>query len=201
MTRALAIVPAAGHSRRMGEHKLQLPWRGGTVLDAVLQVWKRSRIGRIVVVVRSSDTATQEICRGQQVEFVLPDVDPEDMRASLIEGLEYAERTWRPQADWAWMVAPADMPLLTAAAIDAVYDAYLHRVDPDMVVVPFSTQRRGHPVALPWRLASEFRAMPAGSGLRDLIARHAQQPIPLADPQVALDLDTPEDWRRLRELE
>jgi molybdenum cofactor cytidylyltransferase len=185
----------------MGGHKLHLPWRGRTVLDAVLEAWKKSRVGRIVVVVRAADADTQSICRRQQVDYVTPDVDPEDMRASLLAGLAYAERVWRPEADWIWLVAPADMPLLSAQAINAVCEGCLPNADRDRVVIPVYAGRRGHPVALPWRLADELRELPAGSGLRDLIARHPQREIPLADPQVALDLDTPEDWRRLREFE
>ena len=53
--RTFAIVPAAGHSRRMGQAKLLLPWAVGTVIDSVLQAWTTSSVDRTYIVVRAAD--------------------------------------------------------------------------------------------------------------------------------------------------
>ena len=83
MRPAYAIIPAAGKSVRMGSPKLLLPWRSGTILDAVLSAWGASQVTRTLVVARRSDLALHAVVLAHGATLVLPPEDPIDMKASI----------------------------------------------------------------------------------------------------------------------
>ncbi len=205
--RTFAILPAAGHSRRIGRPKLLLPLADGRVLiDHVLAAWRASTIDEIVVVMRQDDAPLAERCQGPRTTIVQPDVDPPDMKASIAAGIDYLRDSRRPAADDAWLVAPADMPMLSAGAIDAVIAAYQQQLAardaahpnlPLQIVVPHHAGRRGHPVLLPWSIATEVAALGPDEGLKQLIARHPLLTIDVPDVGILTDVDTPEDYTRL----
>ena len=110
MARVFAIIPAAGESQRMGQHKLLLPWKSGAIIDAVLGAWSDSCVDRIIVVMRQSDQALRDACGAWDADIVCPEVDPVDMKASIQAGLTFLQREYSPTAADRWMVAPADLP-------------------------------------------------------------------------------------------
>src|SRR5690242_2503495 len=88
--RYFAIVPAAGSSSRMGEPKLLLPVSGQPLIARTLAAWERSRVDRIITVVRPGDeqlAAAVNQFKVQsskfKVETVTPTVSPPDMKVSI----------------------------------------------------------------------------------------------------------------------
>jgi molybdenum cofactor cytidylyltransferase len=206
-TRTFAILPAAGHSRRIGRPKLLLPLADGRALvEHVLTAWRASFVDEIVVVMRRDDVPLAERCAGPRTTIVQPDVDPPDMKASIAAGIDYVREARQPTPEDAWLVAPADMPLLAPESIDAVIAAYrqqlaardkAHANTSAEIVVPFVSGRRGHPVLLPWSIATEVAALGPEEGLKQLIERHSQLALEVPDAGILTDIDTPEDYARL----
>ena len=56
----VAIIPAAGLSRRMGEPKLLKQFEGTPLINHVLDAWLASGVQRIVVVVREDNKVLRE---------------------------------------------------------------------------------------------------------------------------------------------
>jgi molybdenum cofactor cytidylyltransferase len=194
--RSFAIVPAAGRSRRMGRPKLLLPWGGGTVIDAVLAAWRASRVTQTVVVVHPEDEPLAQVCRSSGADVVVADPPPEDMKASIGRGLRHVAARFQPAPRDVWLVAPADLPLLSAVVIDAVLAA--HDPSRPAIVAPQSAGRRGHPVLFPWPLSTEVDLLPADVGIKELLSRHPVKSVECPAVALAADIDTPEDYRRLR---
>lgn len=195
--RSYAILPAAGRSRRMGAPKLLLPWWSGTLIEHVVGVWRQSRVDEILVVVAPDDEAMIAACQGLDCRVVVPDQPPPEMKASICRALEYIERQFAPLDTDAWLVAPADLPSLTADVINSVLTAY--RPAQPAVVVPMHDGRRGHPVLLPWRRANEVPLLQQQESLKDLLARSSVQEVPVASAAAFDDLDTPQDYQRLHD--
>lgn len=183
----------------MGQPKLLLPWRGSTVIEHVLSAWKASRAARVVVVVHAADQALAEVCRRAGAEVVVPAVPPEDMKASVGHALRWLTDHAAPGAFDAWLVAPADMPRLSAALIDAVIAA--HGPDEASILRPVSNGRRGHPVLFPWTLASAVEKLSADEGLDALVRRNPVREIAWTDAGTFEDLDLPADYERLQREE
>lgn len=196
-----AAIPAAGRSQRMGRPKLLLPWGDTTLIEHVLSVWRASRVDRVLVVVSPLDGQLAELAAAAGADVVRPETAPADMKASVQRALVYAAR-FAPQATDAWLVAPADMPGLKVETINALVDAYVASVraadTPPRIWVPRHGARRGHPVLFPWSLAGEVAQLAPGEGLNALLARHEVAHLEAGAGALVEDLDTPDDYERLR---
>ena len=178
--RFFAILPAAGRSARMGQPKLLLPWQGKTIWEHVLATWTASAHElKIAAVVHPDDAAIAELARAAGVDVVVPSSPPEDMKASIRLGLAHLRSRYAPADVDPWAIAPADMPTLRTAVIDAVFSAYNPALG--AIVVPEHAGKRGHPVVFPWKLAAEVDTLSADEGLNKIVARHEPVRLPLLD--------------------
>src|SRR5437879_6338314 len=97
--RYFAIVPAAGISSRMGEPKLLWSVDGKPLIARTLGAWERSRLDRMIVVVRPGDEVLIRVFgdlhkskvegRKSKVEVLIPVVPPADMKASVQGALRH----------------------------------------------------------------------------------------------------------------
>jgi molybdenum cofactor cytidylyltransferase len=190
--RSFAVLPAAGVSARMGTHKLLLPWRGRSIIEQMLETWTSSAVDRVVVVAHRDDGELLRRCQKFDVEVVVALERPADMKASVAVALGHIQRTYGPTASDPWLVAPADLPRLTAGAIDAVLAGY----DPLQpgVVVPAYRGRRGHPTLFPWSHAELVHRLSAHEGLNALLRGASVREAPWDHESILRDVDTPEDY-------
>lgn len=192
------IVLAAGRSLRMGEPKPLLRFRGERFLERVVGALRAGGCDPVLVVVAPPDEPAAEAiaaaARGAGARVVvnpLPDAEQVD---SLRAGLAAL-----PPAAEVAVVAPADVPAIDAAAVRAVVGAFRARGAP--VVRAVHGGRHGHPVLFARRVFSELFADPLAEGARSVVHAHADEmeEVAVESPGVLLDVDTPEDYRRLLE--
>ena len=196
--RLLAIVPAAGHSRRMGQPKLLLDLAGKSVLARVIEALHLAGVAHCLVVVRPDDAALIQEVRTAGAEVVIPAMAPEEMRQSVECGLRHVHSTAQTAGEWdGWVLVPADHPTLNPAVIRELIAVWSE--SPQQIAVPVFGGRRGHPTIFPWSMVPEVLALPAERGLNQLLRSRPErvQEVPVSDPRVLDDLDTPEDWERL----
>ncbi len=198
---AFAIIPAAGRSQRMGQPKLLLPWGQATLIEQVLTTWRASRASQVILVAHPQDQRIAELAAAAGAHVVRPETPPDEMKVSVRLALEFAAR-FQPRPNDAWLLAPADMPGLAVPTIDRLIDAYQTSLrGPDTTAriwAPSHRGRRGHPVLFPWLLAAEVPCLAAGEGLNALLARHPVEDVESTEDAISEDLDTPEDYQRLR---
>lgn len=196
----IALVPAAGESRRMGCAKLLLPVDGVPVIARVVAALEGGGARPILVIgpaaclpggVELKSAALHAGAHG----YYFPEVPTADMRSTVEFGLTCAE-TVPDVPRTTLLITPADCPGLTREVVARVIAEARSR--PDSIVVPASGGRRGHPLALPWPLAREIRELPPDVGINALVRRHAGLvvEVPVDDPSAFDDLDTPDDYRR-----
>ncbi len=192
LPRFVAVVPAAGASRRMGSPKLLLPWGERTVVECVVAAYRASRVSAVVVTVAPGDETLAAVCRGAGGEVVVPSEPPPDMKASVQAALAHVSLHHGAAAPDAFLVAPADMPWLRTDVIDRLIGRFALGRAP--AVVPTHGGRRGHPVILSWELADEVLGLGDAETLKTVIARHPTELVE-CDDSVLGDLDTPEAYR------
>ncbi len=199
---SFAVIPAAGRSRRMGRPKLLLPWGKSTIIEQVLEAWRRSTVTRVVMVVHPDDAQLAAVAQKQDALVVQPEEAPPEMKDSVRVGLRAIDKQFSPSDDDVWLLAPADMPTLSADVIDQLLAAYgqcvaAGNVERATIWAPTFEGRRGHPVLFPWPLAAEVASLSAEEGINALVRRHTVRTVEAASGAIHDDLDTPEDYRRL----
>ena len=101
-----------------------------------------------------------------------------------------------------WVLIPADHPTLNPQLVRELIAAW--SASPSQIAVPVYDGHRGHPTIFPWSLAEEVFRLPPDQGLNQVLRSDPNRvlEVPVSDPRVLDDLDTPEDLLRLRaELE
>jgi molybdenum cofactor cytidylyltransferase len=201
MPRHFALIPAAGHSTRMGAPKLLLPLAGQPLILHTISAWHRSKVDRIIIVIRPGDEALAAAVNSADLDIVIPATPPPDMKASIQTALLHIELGYRPTDDDAFLVAPADMPSLSTPIINRLIDQ--HAASPShQILAPSLHGVRGHPVLFPWSLAAQVHSLPNTAGLDSLVYRQPPRLVPCEDLAAGneypfADIDTPEQFRRL----
>jgi len=96
------------------------------------------------------------------------------------------------QAADGYLIALADMPFVRRTTIAAVRDALAAGAP---LVAPYFRARRGHPVALSRKFLKQLLALKGDEGAKKLVAENERVlvKIPVGDPGVIRDIDTPGD--------
>ena len=193
---SFAVIPAAGRSIRMGRPKLLLPWGHATLIEKTLAAWRSSDVDEVVVVVCPGDTELAERIRSAGAWPVVPTAPPPEMKDSVQSGLDFVRTTFHPSSDDAWLLAPADAPLLPTLVIDVLLQR--HREVGKSILVPRYGDRRGHPVLFPWTLASRVLDLRPNEGINSLVQQGPTEYVDVDDPAILTDVDTPEDYLKFR---
>jgi molybdenum cofactor cytidylyltransferase len=201
MDRIVAIVLAAGSSRRMGRDKLGLPWHGSTVLECALRAYTLAReVHEVIVVLRpdgvwgdgsglrapfSGRGATHDAIRN--VRCVPNPLADSGMASSLRLGVASA-----PEGVEAFVLGLGDMPELEAATVDGAIRRW--RQAGVGILRPVFRDRPGHPVIMAARHRFELLACQGDAGAREIMARHPDDTVlwPVEHAGVVFDVDTRE---------
>jgi len=205
---AAAIVPGAGASRRMGRPKLLLPYGGGTVLGAVVAALRVAGVSPIVVVAAADDAEMRAWCAAPVPAGAAPAAGPRlalnaaperGMLSSILAGLAALGGAGALAGGRApLLVCPGDLPALRSATVVEL----LRRREAAGagLAVPVHRGHRGHPLAIAPALIPEIESLDPDRGLRHLLDLHPGDllSVEVDDPGCIADLDTPEDYDRLR---
>jgi molybdenum cofactor cytidylyltransferase len=213
----LAIVPAAGSSRRMGRPKLLLPWGATTVLGAVVAALRGAGVEAPLLVLgpagagsavggpAGTGSAQAEPLRAWAAAAGLPIAEnpyPErGMLSSIQAGLDaLGGGEALARRGEVLLVCPADLPALRASTVRGLL-AGLHAAGAPLAL-PRHRGRNGHPLAIAPHLLPEIAHLDPAIGLRQLRDRHAAQLLALDvdDPGCVADVDTPGDYAGVSDL-
>ena len=181
------VMLAAGESRRMGEWKMLLPFLGATMVETSVRRALEA-CARVILVAGFRGRELVRLFRlWPGVRVIDHGLWREGMYSSVRAGIERVET---PR----FFVALGDMPLVGAE----VYRALL--ASDAQAVIPSHRGRRGHPVLLSTEaVRAHIRRHGAIGTLRDVIACLTMETVPVPDPGVVDDIDTPEDYREVRD--
>ena len=193
-----AILPAAGHSSRMGRPKLALPFGEHTVLEAVLYQLRLAGIEHILVVLGPHVAEFASLAEKAAANVLVLDEPTADMRATVEHGLRWLEARFHPQSDDQWLLAPADHPAISATLISHLR-VTLDASPTHSIALPVHDGKRGHPTLLRWSLVAGIRQLPPGTGLNVYFRQQAAQTLEVLSPSpsVLWEMNTPEEYEQV----
>ncbi|MBV9499177.1 MAG: nucleotidyltransferase family protein [Acidobacteriaceae bacterium] len=186
-----AIVLAAGSSTRMGTVKPLVEVGGKPMLERTLSTVLQSRVDEIVVVLGHSAELIQQSIPFRDATAVINHSYTEGMASSLRTGLSSVRANVE-----AVLIVLADQPFLKSETIDRLIEQY--RSEWAEILVPTYNGVRGNPVLLDRSVFHELAQLNGDVGFRAIFGSHARgiAKVPVQDPGVLVDLDTPADVQR-----
>jgi xanthine dehydrogenase accessory factor len=188
-----AIVLAAGGSSRMGEPKPLISLGKEPILVHVLRSVGSSHVGETVLVLGYAADRVRPAVSLNGVRVVENPRFAEGMSGSLRAGVAALS----PDSE-AFFVVLGDEPFVRSSTLDTLIAA--RERTHARIVLPVYHGIRGNPVLIDRSLANEVDALTGDRGCRALRLRHPEESVevPVDDPGVVIDLDTPEDVARAR---
>jgi molybdenum cofactor cytidylyltransferase len=182
----VGLLLAAGSASRFGSDKLQHTLPHGVAIAVQAARHLKGEISRVVAVVKPGSDQLALHLKDEGCEVVVCDNAAEGMGASLACAARAAGRTD------GYLVALADMPFVRRSSIAAVRDA-LGAGAP--LAAPYFHSRRGHPVGIAGIYFEQLLVLEGDEGAKRVLSDHQDVlvKIPVGDPGVIRDIDTPED--------
>ena len=181
----VGLLLAAGSATRFGSDKLSHRLLHGVPIAVQAARHLRTAVPKIYAVVRPG---AEELAHAlsDQCEIVVCENAAEGMGASLACAARAAGK-----AD-GYLVALADMPFVRPSTIAAVRDALASGA---ALAAPYFRARRGHPVGISGAFFDDLLACKGDEGAKELLRQEEKRviKIPIGDPGVLRDIDTPSD--------
>lgn len=181
------IVLAAGLSTRFGGSKLTQPLGDLTVLGKAVSSLLAVCDKVYVVTGAHEDEVRKALAVFPDVIRIHNEQYEKGMFSSVLAGIHAA-----PEED-NLLILPGDIPLVRSETCRLIADT-----EPDWVCVPVHDGHRGHPVYIPAHAAARLRQTDLSWTLRDFLLEEGMLEIPVDDPGVLRDVDTPEEYREIR---
>jgi molybdenum cofactor cytidylyltransferase len=192
------VILAAGRSQRMGQPKLLLPWGETSVMGHLVNQWRALGAGQIAAVCASD----AQVIRAELIRLGFSDgtwIENPSPERGMFSSIQCAAAwpAWHPDLTH-WAVVLGDQPHLRSSTLQAVLALVAEH--PQDVCQPSRKGHPRHPVVLPRAWFNQCAASTARS-LKEFLAGCPCVNLEMNDPGLDLDMDTPEDYERVKTLE
>ena len=190
-----AVILAAGVSSRMGEAKQLLRLGRQTLLEHTLENVRGAGLDEIVLVLGFAAEAINAKFATEDLKVVINQTYREGMASSLRVGLAALSAEINGA-----LIVLADQPFVRSETFDRIIGQY--RQSAARIVIPVYQGSRGNPVLLDRSVFPEAMALKGDVGCRAIFDNHLEAiiKIPVEDPGILLDIDSEEDFQKMRGL-
>jgi len=191
------IVLAAGKSERYGRNKLLEKINDKTIVRKVVEESLMSKADRVFVVIGFEADKIIDELRDLKVTFIY-NVNYEEGMSSSVKAGVLAAKSYNAKAV---AILPADNLLITYNVIDKVIEKF--KKTNAKIVVPSYEGKRGHPILLNMEIYHDIMSISEETqGLKYVLRKYKDEvvEVPVDSPEIYIDIDTPEDLEKLKDL-
>ena len=187
-----AILLAAGESKRMGQPKQLLPFRGSTLLGQIVENLLQSQAAETIVVLGSQAEKIIPQIAGEPVRIVVNQEFEQGMSSSIKCGLSHISEV----ADGV-MIVLGDQPLIEKETIDLLIER--HRQSERGIILPVYNGIRGHPVIFAMKYKDELMRLTGDIGGKQIVERHPSDvlEVEVDSESVVISIDAESDYQSL----
>ena len=197
--RTAGIILAAGESSRFGSPKQLADFRGKPLLERVIDVADASELDTIILVLGYAHTEILERFNDRLLESEIFTFINHRYKTGQSSSLQLGLSMVRGDHQAA-MFLLCDQPLINTHLINQLIIAF--RKSPKTICVPVSGGRRCSPAIFGNNHFEALMKIRGDRGGRDIIRQNTQHvhEIRIPNPQVLIDIDTPDDLAKLNSL-
>lgn len=192
--RIAGIILAAGGSTRFGKPKQELLWRGKSFLENVIQNADQSGFGQISVVYNNAYSQLILHSNFKNLRFLQNNNWQNGQSSSIRLGIQSLSKDIGGA-----VFLLCDQPHIPPTLIRALIAEHAATHAP--IIAPLVRGHRGNPVLFDQSTFSDLLMLEGNKGGRALFAKYPVRYLEWHDESILLDVDTPEDYLRLLELE
>lgn len=191
-----AVILSAGESSRMGRPKALLPIDGVRFIERIVATLKSTRVDEIIAVLGHNAEEMRQKVSDLPVKIVVNPDYKQGQLSSLIAAIRSIESGENHHRVDAILVHLVDHPYINVDLVNLMIDRFYETKQ--LIVVPRYRGRRGHPVIFSRALFTELLAAPLDQGAKTVVHAHRDQTLEIdtEDEGVAIDIDTPEEYRK-----
>ena len=186
-----AVVLAAGGSSRFGEPKQLLDWHGKPLVKHVAELALEGGLKPVVVVSGADHDAVSQVLAGEEVVVACNPGWASGQSSSVRVGIEAL-----PDQVGGAMFLLVDQPLISPDLIKKILQQQ-HR-NPAAILLPVVDDIFGNPVLFDREVFDDLTQLGGDVGGRVLFEKYPVRKIKWEDNKSQQDIDTPEDYQRLR---
>ncbi|MGF1489742.1 MAG: NTP transferase domain-containing protein [Prochloraceae cyanobacterium] len=186
------IILAAGASRRMGQPKQLLPYRGDLLLNYVIKCALSSSGKPIIVILgANADRIEPEIDRFA-IEIVQNKEWNEGISSSIRCGIEYIKKHFSEIEGTIFLTC--DQPFISPKIIARLIAVY--NDNNKLIIASKYRETIGIPALFPSSFFPELSKLKGDRGAKKTIQKYRDRVVTIEFPRGEIDLDTQEDYRQ-----
>ncbi|HLV01112.1 MAG TPA: nucleotidyltransferase family protein [Acidobacteriota bacterium] len=187
-----SLILAAGESARMGSPKALCRYQGETFIERIIRLHREHNL-RTIVILGFDQSAILKAISARDAEIVLnprPELGPLSSLQVTLPLVSSCE---------AILLHPVDHPCVRSETIGRLVEAF--RRLPASILIPETSGQKGHPVLFPSRYFLDLKCAPLDQGARAVTRRYRPNihRVPVGDPGILINVNTPEDLSGLRD--
>ena len=192
MEPTVAILLAAGESRRMATLKALLPWQGTTLLAHQVTALREAGVDLVVVVLGHQADRLKPIVSDR--EGVSWRLNPDYMRGKTTS-IKAGLKALGPDRPSAVLILNVDQPRSPDTIRHLLQQ---HRAGERLITIPHHRGKGGHPIIVEAALLEELASIDEETlGMKAVVTRHQDSVlrVEMETPEVLWDLNTPEEYQ------
>jgi molybdenum cofactor cytidylyltransferase len=207
------IILAAGGSKRFGQPKQLLDWRGEPFVRAVAKTALEAGLSPVIVVTGAHGEQVATAVQDLPVRIVHNEAWDSGQASSIRAGIGPHRRFVPPppfsaevRGKWGRpgggpggaIFLLADQPQVTPTILHALVEEHASTLAP--VIAPMVLDRRANPVLFDHSTFPDLMKLEGDVGGRGVFSKYKVSYLPWHDDALLLDVDTPEHYQRLKDL-
>ncbi len=188
------IILAAGNSRRMGQPKSMLIWKGTSFIRTCALRAITAGLKPVYIVAGQDFERIKEDVKDLPVQVILNSEWNEGQSSSIRIGIKSL-----PRKIGGAVFLLVDQPQIPVNLIRKLVSE--HSTSLSSIVLPESGGRRANPVLFDRKTFHALSSLKGDIGGRMVFSQFPIRSIPWYDESILLDVDTPEDYARLMEIQ